>query len=463
MSSLDTSPALYRENRQPLIKSLKNLAPQIFIPLFAGFFFVAALPFQARSEEIDARINIAINDRIVFYLDMNTGLKYGGHYDVYSLGRKLGEIEVIEIRNSYTTARAVSGYFPPYEGMNVLIVPAAEPAPAPDVPGLTGEDQEPAPDAIEAPGISLSRMKVFEEEEEEKEPEPEKGKEEPRKRTPSRARTRTPSRDTGGEDETDASSAARLRRDKRAQERTERVRLDERSAGTSAPPPQKSTVNSYVLKVESHSGDTAVETSVTGVFSNSRINNKQIWTYYGLYNANFPDEETADTVGLGVNYSRFYNRGVHASAGLGYISRNEDDDDYYNYASDSEREDSYGFLSVNVYKRFEYEDNNPNYYRLSAGYTAHTDFDEGQAYTLGANYYIKRRPGERIDINYKYLYSLDYDEHIYNKYTIDYTFPWHDRKNLKVTLGYQHVEYPYITDSEDDTDDVFRFILYSSH
>ena len=57
----------------------------------------------------------------------------------------------------------------------------------------------------------------------------------------------------------------------------------------------------------------------------------------------------------------------------------------------------------------------------------------------------------------RYVYSIDTSEQLYNRYTVDYSFP--RGKGKKITLGYQHLDKVYV-DTGENSDDIFRLMYF---
>jgi len=149
---------------------------------------------------------------------------------------------------------------------------------------------------------------------------------------------------------------------------------------------------------------------------------------------------------FGYNYTHFFDPYTYGSAG-------------FNYSDREDPSDNLDSVSLNINRLYGVEENSRSYYRLSASYSVQTNFREGEMYTLGAAFYHKLTEQRKYDFEYRYIYSLDRGDHLYNTYTLGYSFPMGIGKKLK--LGYQYVDYVAAGSGwADDHDGIFQTVLY---
>jgi hypothetical protein len=225
-----------------------------------------------------------------------------------------------------------------------------------------------------------------------------------------------------------------------------------RNAGApvATPAPRKpgAPTSTIITQLENHSDDAAARYTLTTILSTSRRIGDSIQTFYGMYSASRAGRQSPNSLALGYNYTHFFGPLTFGSLG-------------YNYSlKDIGGKDDYDSVSLNLNRMFGASQNARSWYRLSAGYSAHANLKEGDVYTLGATMYIKQSEQTRFDIDYKYIYSGDMGEHVYDRYTIDYSMPAGKGKKLKI--GWQFVNKAYATGTADNTDSVFRVALYST-
>lgn len=364
----------------------------------------------------EMELNSAVEKRVLFYTTGMIIVPPDSTQYAYCEGRFIGKVRVDRLFPTYISGDVMSGNFKPFEGKLFYFGAETNEAPAGTV---AAPAPAPAPQDISLLLSKPSLITVVESEPEKpvkkEKPKPEKKKEEPKKKP---------------------------------EVKREVIKVPEPVEPKPAPVPTgpkrrgRPATNTLTLRYESHSDYTQPDHSFTSVLSSSKWSGRSIRTIYAMYEYKYPEKTTTNTTVLGLNYIHFVTNSFYAAGGLSYTLKENENDNYKSVA-----------FSLNKLVGYKKEKN--TYLRLSGSYSSLTDFEERRAATVGANYYISTGSG-KFDFGYKYLYSVDLEEHIQNRYSADYTFPL--SSSTKFTLGWRRTE-NVLTGSLNDTDDSFRATL----
>lgn len=217
-------------------------------------------------------------------------------------------------------------------------------------------------------------------------------------------------------------------------------------------------INNFQLRYESHDDDSGsgLENVFTAVISSTRTVNDTLITLFGVHSRSeyggLDDNSDDHSTTAGISYTRFYRQTEYGSASYSLTFDDEADDETRGMF----------FFSYNWILDMQGNRQESSYYRLSASYATDEDFQQGRSGTIGLDFYKKSNPETKWNAGYDYIYSFDTDEHIFNQYTLDYTFLL--RPKEKLTIGYRLIDREY-GDEEygSDTDDVFRAIYSVSY
>lgn len=373
-----------------------------------------ALSKSAAGKTPEMELNAAVEKRVLFYTTGMIIVPPDSIQYAYCEGRFIGQVKVDRLFPTYISGDVVSGNFKPYEGKLFSFGAATNEPPAGTVAAAPAPAPEPRDATLFVSKPSLITMTEPEPEKKEK-PKPEKKKEEPKKKP---------------------------------EQQREVIKVPEPPAPKPEPVPTgpkrkgRPATNSFTLRYESHSDYAQPDHAFTSVLSSSKWSGRSIRTIYGMYEYKYPEETTTNTTVLGLNYIHFVTNAFYAAGGVSYTLKEN-------------KADNYKSVAFSLNKLVGYKKDKNTYLRLSGSYSSLTDFEERQAASAGANYYITTGSG-KFDFGYKYLYDFDLDEHIQNRYSTDYTFPL--SSSTKFTFGWRRTE-NVLSGSLNENDDSFRMTL----
>lgn len=386
------------------------------------------------------------------YVGKESGLQRGSVYEVFDGNKKAGEIKVRWVDAHRTVATVEPGTdLKALEGRTVTLRGTFEtlrPAPKIEIRVPTGEEQIDGPiydeKAAEEPEAEAVEEKTTSVKDTEEKKTKKKKKVEKKKEKKESEKKKKKSR---RESKRDVPPSVSLP--------TEPVSERGNGRPISVETPRKASpiVFSNVVRAESHSADTSPDYSVTGVVSATKRVGKSLRTLYLMYKNDFEDRHP-DSVGGGLSYTCFLPNAWYWTGSFNYqtIKGKESGEDYT---------DKSDMLFLGLYKMMGLRTDKPDYWRAAASYSVNSNFRTGESYSGTLVYYHKIGEKKRYSLSYRYTYSVDRGEQLYNQWGADYSFPAGKRK--KLTLGYVYVDKVYDAGPglEADDDHNFRAIWYS--
>lgn len=461
-----------------------------------AIFLLLVFSAGARGAPADVRAEMAVgvifeDGRVMFYGAAAGKLAVGAKYDVYIGDVSLGAALMTDVKEKYALAKIVSGDPAAWrEGVKVVFAggqaaPAAETPPAATTRGLppagvgygpgtaageklpsfedvvagaggVGGVESGKPSAIGGGEQKPSESKKAEDKKAEVKKEEDKkaeGKKEEGKKETGAAKPEVEGK------EGSKTSRRRGGGSKQAEEPAEEGATVSVPVGEQSRPESGATVetkppaipgapfNAFLLRYESHSDETTAENITTAVFTTTRqIGKSNLQTFYALFQTQEPRGNSENTGSFGLTWTHFAEKTLYGTA-------------TFNHPVKSKNSAARNTASLGLYKTMPLDADGNRLYRLSASYTTQTDFGNGDSYTLGAAYNAKQGRN-RLALGYKYVYSLENNEHLYNRYSIDYSFLiW---KAGKLTIGYEYIDKPYVSNpNTPDHDEVFRLSLFA--
>jgi len=210
-----------------------------------------------------------------------------------------------------------------------------------------------------------------------------------------------------------------------------------------------------MVRLDTHSDERMPDTTMTAVISSTKRMKSYVQTAYVMHSANFNDENnTPDSTGFGLSYAYFFPNAWYAMASYNYQIRKE-----RNNIPDF-KEDSDALL-FGLYRMFGLTASKDQYYRAYVTYNTSSDLDSDQSYSAGLSYFTRMHDQRSLTLSYKYTYSFDLSDQLYDQYGADYTIPM--SKGRRVTLGYRLTNREYgNTGSGSDDDQNFRLVFYAT-
>lgn len=454
--------------------------------LFAFVVAIFLLPVfsaGARGAPADVRAEMAIgvifeDGRVMFYGAAAGRLAVGAKYDVYIGDVSLGAALMTDVKEKYALAKIVSGDPAAWEEGVKVVFTGGQAAPAAETPAATTRGLPPA-GGVSGPGTAAGgKLPSFEDvvsgagvggvesgkpsaigggeqkpsESKKAEDKKAEGKKEEGKKETVEAKPEAESKES-------SKSQRRGGGSKEAEEPAEEGATVSVPVGEQSSPEAGATVetkppatpgapfNAFLLRYESHSDETTAENITTAVFTTTRqIGDSNLQTFYALFQTQAPRGNSENTGGFGLTWTHFMEKTLYGAA-------------TFNHPVKSKNSAARNTVSLGLYKTMPLDADGNRLYRLSASYTTQTDFGNGDSYTLGAAYNAKQGRN-RLALGYKYVYSLENNEHLYNRYSIDYSIPvW---KAGKLTIGYEYIDKPYVSNpNTPDHDEVFRLTLFA--
>lgn len=460
-----------------------------------AIFLLLVFSAGARGAPADVRAEMAVgvifeDGGVMFYGAAAGKLAVGAKYDVYAGDVSLGAALMTDVKEKYALAKIVSGDPAAWEEGVKVVFAGGQAAPAAETPAATTRGLPPAGVGY-GPGTAAGeKLPSFEDvvagaggvggvesgkpsaigggeqkpseskkaEDKKAESKKEEGKKEEGKKEEGKKETVEAKPEAEGK-EGAKTSRRRGGGSKEAEEPAEEgatvsVPVGEQSgpesgAAVETKPPATpgAPSNAFLLRYESHSDETAAESITTAIFTTTRqIGKSNLQTFYALFQTQAPRGNSENTGGFGLTWTHFMEKTLYGTA-------------TFNHPVKSKNSAARNTVSLGLYKTMPLDADGHRLFRLSGSYTTQTDFGDGDSYTLGAAYNAKQGRN-RLALGYKYVYSLENNEHLYNRFSIDYSFPvW---KAGKLTIGYEYIDKPYVNVSGvDDHDEVFRLTLFA--